>query len=71
MSKDIKDIIGLTILALAVTIIGWFLTTYYIDLPIVYYSVSQEKCMDIIIKGERVGCECLDSLDRYERVWVQ
>ena len=55
-------VITLYIIALIITVA---MVVYIRQLPIVYWSVSQDKC----VRCE--GCDCSNLPDRYERIWVR
>jgi len=39
------------------------------DIPVVYWSYSQDKCVTVFIDGKE--CDCAEMPDKYERVWVR
>ncbi len=41
----------------------------YLDLPVVYWSYSDDKCVKVIIKG--IECDCSELPNKYERIWVK
>ena len=44
---------------------------YYLSLPIVYWSTSEDKCIKVIIDDQICDCEILEDITKYEKVWVE
>jgi len=66
MKTDIKVIL---ILYVAIAIILGFVIKRAADIPVVYWSYSQDKCVTVFIDGEE--CDCAEMPEKYERVWVR
>jgi len=64
-----KDLIfGAMFLMLAI----WcFVYSLSIDEPTAYWSVSENKCVGVVIDGERFDCSILTKDSKYEREWVK
>lgn len=60
-----KDLLALVALYLIVAVFSWLTCWVLGALPLVYWSVSKDACV------ECVDCACDDLPDKYERLYVE
>lgn len=70
MNKE-GDTFHIVIAIIAVLIFFIGVVHYTEDIPVVYWSTSEDKCVKIRIYGKDCDCSELDSYKRYERIWVK
>ena len=63
------------LLAICSIIIGYFLSQLCGSVPVVYWSVSKNECIKIIVfdrnKKEWVEKDCSTIPKQYEKIWVE
>lgn len=68
-------IIKVILLVVCSIIIGYFLSKIVGSIPMVYWSVSKDKCVKIVVfdinKKEWIEKNCSDMPKKYEKVWVE
>lgn len=58
--------------AVLITIAALHTINRITSLPVVYWSCSEGRCVDVVVKGKHYPCSVVDlKTDKYERVWVE
>ena len=63
------------LLAICSIIIGYFLSKLIGSIPMVYWSISKDECIKIVVfdrnKKEWVEKDCTNIPKKYEKIWVE
>lgn len=73
MLNNIHIVVVVAVVLFWAAFIGVFIANENFNLPIVFWSYSENRCVSVIkvIDDKEVKCKCDDLDYKYERVWVK